>query len=154
MERTQVRPSLLCACDGWRTFADPQHQELLMQHPRDREKSLTQVGIEPTISRLDHHCSTDWATRPDGSRPWEFEDKSARPKPSTKCKCVLSWVACVCIYIYSCQNDVKDSLVCNACVPGCINMQHFRLSTRVFHIQLFWERLSEKVHATILCGWF
>ena len=34
----------------------------------------------------------------DGSRPWEFEDKSARPKPSTKCKCVLSQVACVCVY--------------------------------------------------------
>ena len=68
--------------------------------PKDREKSLTQVGIEPTTSRLDHRCSTDWATRPDGSRPWEFEDKSARPKPSTKCKCVLSLVACICIQLF------------------------------------------------------
>ena len=39
---------------------------------------LTWVGIEPTTSGLDHRCSIDWATRPDRSRPWEFEDKSAQ----------------------------------------------------------------------------
>ena len=31
----------------------------------DREKPMT--------SRLDHRCSTDWATRSDGSRSWEFK---------------------------------------------------------------------------------
>ena len=43
--------------------------------PKNREKSLTSVGIEPTTFGLDHRCSTDRAARPDGSRPWEFEDK-------------------------------------------------------------------------------
>ena len=36
--------------------------------PKDREKlSLTRAGIEPTIFGFDHRCSTDWATRSDGS---------------------------------------------------------------------------------------
>ena len=29
------------------------------QH-KDREKTLTRVGIEPTTFGLDHRCSTDW----------------------------------------------------------------------------------------------
>ena len=66
----QVRPNTTVdMMDKLGTFAGQQHQDL---SPKYREKSLTWVGIEPTTSGLDHRCSTDWATRPDGSRPWEF----------------------------------------------------------------------------------
>ena len=30
-----------------------------------QRKTLTRVGFEPTTFGLDHHCSTDWATRPE-----------------------------------------------------------------------------------------
>ena len=38
-----------------------------------QRKFLTRVGIELTTFGLNHHCSTDRATRSDGSRPWETE---------------------------------------------------------------------------------
>ena len=38
-----------------------------------QRKTLTRVGIEPTTFGLDPRRSTDWATRSDGSRPWELE---------------------------------------------------------------------------------
>ena len=55
--------------DELETIADQRHQGLTQGH---RKKSLTWVGIVPTTSGLDHLCSTDRDTRPDGSRPWEF----------------------------------------------------------------------------------
>ena len=42
---------------------------LLMQLTQGQRKNLTRVGIEPTTFGLDHHCSTDLATRSGGSRP-------------------------------------------------------------------------------------
>ena len=38
-----------------------------------QRKTLTRVGIEPTTFGLDLRRSTDWATRSDGSRPWELK---------------------------------------------------------------------------------
>ena len=38
-----------------------------------QRKTLTRVGIEPTTFGLDFRRSTDWATRSDGSRPWELK---------------------------------------------------------------------------------
>ena len=38
-----------------------------------QRKILTRVGIEPTTFGLDHSCSTAWATRSDGSRPWDLK---------------------------------------------------------------------------------
>ena len=38
-----------------------------------QRKSLTRVGIKPASLELDHRCSTDWATRSDRSRSWEFK---------------------------------------------------------------------------------
>ena len=38
-----------------------------------QRKTLTRVGIEPTTFGLDLRCSTDRATRSDGSRPWELK---------------------------------------------------------------------------------
>ena len=38
-----------------------------------QRKTLTRVGIEPTTFGLDLRRSTDWATRSDGSRPWEVK---------------------------------------------------------------------------------
>ena len=38
-----------------------------------QRKTLTGMGIEPTTIALDHRCSTDWARRSDGSRPWELK---------------------------------------------------------------------------------
>ena len=38
-----------------------------------QRKTLTRVGIEPTTFGLDLRRSTDWATRSDGSRPWEMK---------------------------------------------------------------------------------
>ena len=38
-----------------------------------QRKTLTRVGIEPTTFGLDLRCSTDWATRSHGSRPWELK---------------------------------------------------------------------------------
>ena len=38
-----------------------------------QRKTPTRVGTEPTTFGLDLRRSTDWATRPDGSRPWEVK---------------------------------------------------------------------------------
>ena len=38
-----------------------------------QRKTPTRVGIEPTTFGLDLRRSTDWATRSDGSRPWELK---------------------------------------------------------------------------------
>ena len=38
-----------------------------------QRKTLTRVGIETTTFGLDLLRSTDWATRSDGSRPWELK---------------------------------------------------------------------------------
>ena len=38
-----------------------------------QRKTLTKVGFEPTTFEFDHRCSTDWATRSDGSRSWEMK---------------------------------------------------------------------------------
>ena len=38
-----------------------------------QRKTLTRVGIEPTTFGFDYHCSSDWATRSDGSRSWEMK---------------------------------------------------------------------------------
>ena len=43
-----------------------------------QRKTLTRVGIEPTIFGLDLRRSTDWATRSDGSRPWELKMLKSR----------------------------------------------------------------------------
>ena len=40
---------------------------------KDREKTLTRVGIEPMTFGFDHNCSTDWATRSDRRRSWELK---------------------------------------------------------------------------------
>ena len=37
-----------------------------------QRKTLTRAGIEPTTFGVDHRCSTDWATKSEGSRPWEL----------------------------------------------------------------------------------
>ena len=43
-----------------------------------QRKTLTRVGFEPTTFEFDHRCSTDWATRPDGSRLWDMKMLMAR----------------------------------------------------------------------------
>ena len=43
-----------------------------------QRKTLTRVGIEPTTFGLDLRRSTDWATRSDGSRPWELKMLKSR----------------------------------------------------------------------------
>ena len=43
-----------------------------------QRKTLTRVGIEPTTFRLDYRCSTDGATRSDGSKLWEFKGARSR----------------------------------------------------------------------------
>ena len=43
-----------------------------------QRKALTGVGIESTTFGLDHRCSTDWATRSDGSRSWELKMLKSR----------------------------------------------------------------------------
>ena len=43
-----------------------------------QRKTLTRVGIEPTTFGLDLRRSTDWATRSDGSRPWEVKMLKSR----------------------------------------------------------------------------
>ena len=43
-----------------------------------QRKTLTRVGIEPTTFGFDHCCSTNWATRSDGSRSWEMKMLMAR----------------------------------------------------------------------------
>ena len=37
-----------------------------------QRKTLTRVETEPTTFGPDHRRPTHWATRPDGSRPWEL----------------------------------------------------------------------------------
>ena len=49
-----------------------------------QRKTLTRVGIEPTTFGLDHRCSTDWATRSDGSRPWELTMLKSRQRDPMK----------------------------------------------------------------------
>ena len=71
--RNQVRPNTTVnMMDKLGTFAGQQHQDL---SPKYREKSLTWVGIEPTTSGLNHRCSTDRATRPDGRQAVGIWDK-------------------------------------------------------------------------------
>ena len=43
-----------------------------------QRKALTGVGIEPTTFKLDHHCSTDGATKSDGSWSREFKMSISR----------------------------------------------------------------------------
>ena len=43
-----------------------------------QRKTLTRVGFEPTTFGFDHRCSTDWATRSDGSWSWEMKMLMAR----------------------------------------------------------------------------
>ena len=43
-----------------------------------QRKTLTRVGFEPTTFEFDHRCSTDWATRSDGSKSWEMKMLMAR----------------------------------------------------------------------------
>ena len=43
-----------------------------------QRKTLTRVGIEPMTFGLDHSCSTDWATRSDGSRSCELKMLNSR----------------------------------------------------------------------------
>ena len=43
-----------------------------------QRKTLTRVGIEPTTFGLDLRRCTDWATRSDGSRPWELKMLKSR----------------------------------------------------------------------------
>ena len=43
-----------------------------------QRKTLTRVRIEPTTFGLDLRRSTDWATRSDGSRPWELKMLKSR----------------------------------------------------------------------------
>ena len=50
-----------------------------------QRKTLTRVGNEPTTFGFDHRCSTDWATRSDGSRSWEMKMLMAR-KWICRCK--------------------------------------------------------------------
>ena len=38
-----------------------------------QRKTLTRVGFEPTTFEFDHRCSTDGATRSDGSGSWEMK---------------------------------------------------------------------------------
>ena len=38
-----------------------------------QRKTLTRLGFEPTTFEFDPRCSTDWATRSDGSRSWEMK---------------------------------------------------------------------------------
>ena len=45
---------------------------------KGQRKTLTRVGIEPTTFGLDHRCSTDGATRSDGSRSWELKMSNSR----------------------------------------------------------------------------
>ena len=40
---------------------------------KGKRKTLTRVGIEPMTFGFDHRCSTDRATRSDGSRSWEMK---------------------------------------------------------------------------------
>ena len=44
-----------------------------------QRKTLTRVGFEPTTFGFDHRCSTDWATRSDGSRSWEMRVRLTCP---------------------------------------------------------------------------
>ena len=43
-----------------------------------QRKTLTRLGFEPTTFEFDHRCSTDWATRSDGSGSWETKMLMAR----------------------------------------------------------------------------
>ena len=43
-----------------------------------QRKTLTRMGIEPTTFWLDLRRQTDWATRSDGSRPWELKMLKSR----------------------------------------------------------------------------
>ena len=55
--------------------------------------TLTRVGIEPTTFGLDLRRSTDWATRSDGSRPWELKMLKSRQWTctSTRKSTRLTW---------------------------------------------------------------
>ena len=53
-------------------------RKVIGKSTRQRKKSLTSVGIEATTSGFDHRCSTDWATRPDGSKSVDDEDSNSR----------------------------------------------------------------------------
>ena len=52
---------------------------------QEQRKTLTRLGIEPTTFGFDHRCSSDWwwATRSDGSRPWELKMLYSRQWTST-----------------------------------------------------------------------
>ena len=45
---------------------------------QEQRKTLSRKGIEPTTFGLNHHCSTDWATRSDGSKSWELKMLKSR----------------------------------------------------------------------------
>ena len=45
---------------------------------KGQRKTLIMVGIEPMTFGLDHRCSTDGATRSDGSSSWEMKMSIAR----------------------------------------------------------------------------
>ena len=70
-----------------------------------QRKTLTRVGIEPTTFGLDLRRSTDWATRSDGSRPWELKMLKSR---QSRGKVVGSIPTLVRVFLCPCVGPVPS----------------------------------------------
>ena len=101
-----------------------------------QRKTLTRVGFEPTTLGFDHHCSTDWATRSDGSRSWEMMLMARHwVLLRSLCVCMLehinSWI--VAEYLLWCQRIINFEFSYKWWVMGINNlMSSFRLLTIIY----------------------
>ena len=115
-----------------------------------QRKTLTRVGIEPTTFGFDHRCSTDWATRSDGSRSWELKMLKARQWicryksviwPWKRRKCLLSFLQhdrlCSIWLSLNCDNNY---LVCSKCFQLCMSCFWKQFPTLIF---IFFQRHTD-----------